>query len=73
MANKVLYQSTVHGSKQRTYRNTINDTKGEDGVSTVPAIAKKRIQGKSKPFRSSSGAGIGGERRRRKIDEIVDR
>lgn len=59
--SKVLYQSTVHHTKK-------------GGVSTKPAISKVRYVAKKFPLGTGEGAtGIGGEKRRRKIDSLTDR
>ncbi len=58
-------QSDIH----RTHQSTVGHDK-VGGVSTRPALTKKRIVGPTRPFQSdSSGTGIGGSRRKRKIDE----
>jgi hypothetical protein len=56
--SKVLYQSTVHG-------------KGPTGKMINKGKPKKFPLGRNEG--SGDTTGVGGERRRRKIDEIVDK
>jgi len=61
MSVKVLFQSVVHAMKN------------PGTVSDKPAIGKVRYKQKKFPLGSGQGAtGIGGERRRKKIDSMVD-